>query len=170
MSNWKIHIAPVFLVLLGVLQMAGDIFGLQAVKGFGAATSASPAPKVFTAHKGFETYSSAFFVMWTDKAGQRQELQLTPKVYGGVQGPYNRRNAYGAALSYAPVLHSNALSRPMLDAAIQHTFCGKSSILAEIGVDRDDVVGSYHFELRPRQKLPADHPWKLNFEVTCDAK
>ena len=111
-----------------------------------------------------------FFLQWTDKAGDRQELQLTPEVYNGVAGPYNRRNAYGAALSYAPVLHSNMLSRPMLEAAIQHTFCGNSSILAEIGVDREDVIGAYQFELRPRQKLSPNHPWKLNFEVSCDAK
>ena len=170
MSGWKTYIASVFLVILGCIQMIGDIFNLQAVQGFGAASSASPAPKVFTAHKGFETYSSEFFLMWTGKDGKRQELQLTPEVYSEVRGPYNRRNAYGAALSYAPVLHSNELSRPMLEASIQHTFCGNSSILEEIGIDRDDVTGPYQFELRPRQKLSADHPWKLHFEVSCDAK
>lgn len=161
---------PILLVIIGCLQMIGDVFNVPFIKGFGAATSASPAPKVFTAHNGFETYSSEFFVIWNDTAGKRQELQLTPKVYGGVKGPYNRRNAYGAALSYAPVLHSNLLSRPMLETAIHHTFCGSSTILSEIGIDPDTVVGPYQFELRPRQKLPVNHPWKLNFEVNCDAK
>ena len=61
MDNLKALLAPAFLVVLGCTQMIGDIFNLQTVKGFGAATSASPAPKVFTAHKGFETYSSEFF-------------------------------------------------------------------------------------------------------------
>lgn len=170
MNRVKDLFAPAFLVVLGCIQMIGDIFDLQPVKGFGAATSASPAPKVFTAHKGFETYSSEFFLMWVDQAGHRQELQLTPEVYGGVQGPYNRRNAYGAALSYAPVLYSNELSRPMLLSAIQYTFCGESTILSEIGVDRNNVMGPYQFELRPRQELSFDHRWKLKFEVTCDEK
>lgn len=167
MSDWKFYLAPVFLTALGCLQMAGDLLGLDAVKAVGAATSASPAPKVFTAHKGFETYSSHFYLSWTGRDGTPRELQLTPEVYRGVRGPYNRRNAYGAALSYAPVLHSNQLSRPMLEAAIDYTFCGRSSILEEIGVNRSDVRGPFIFELRPRQKLPEGHPWKLRYRVDC---
>ena len=169
MPQWKRYGALTFLVVIGTVQMAGDLLGLDTVKAVGAATSASPAPKVFTAHKGFETYSSVFAVMWRDASGQEQELLLTPKVYGGVRGPYNRRNAYGAALSYAPVLDSNPLTKPMLEAAIRHTFCGSSTILEEIGIDRSTVTMPFMFELRPRQKLAADHPWTLRFEVDCDA-
>ena len=162
--------APWFLIAIGCVQMVGDFFGLPAVKAVGAASIASPAPKVFTAHEGFETYSSQFILSWTDRKGVEQHLQLTPERYAGVRGPYNRRNAYGAALSYAPVLHSNELSRPMLDAAIQHTFCGNSSALEEIGIDRAEVAGPYHFRLLPRQELPDNHPWKLEYKVTCDAE
>jgi len=57
----------------------------------------------------------------------------------------------------------------MLTAAIRHTFCGSSTILDEIGFDRDDVTMPIIFELRPRQILAKDHPWKLRFEVACDA-
>ncbi len=170
MKSLKTVIAPVFLISLGCVQMVGDVFGLQTVKALGAATVASPAPKVFTAHQGFETYSSQFILSWTDKAGARRELVLTPERYAGVRGPYNRRNAYGAALSYAPVLHSNKLTQPMLDAAINHTFCGNSSALEEIGMNKDEAVGPINFRLIPRQKLPPGQPWKLNYEVDCDAQ
>ncbi len=163
-------IAPVILVLVGILQMGGDLFGLPVVKAIGAASVASPAPKVFTAHKGFETYSSIFYVTWTDRDGKSQEVELTPETYRGVRGPYNRRNAYGAALSYAPVLHASPLTRPMHDSAMRYTFCGPSSILEEIGIDRNSAAGGLRFELRPRQKLPADHTWKLSYEVRCDAE
>jgi len=167
LRNW---VAPAVLIVVGCLQMAGDLLGVPTIKAVGAATSASPAPKVFTAHKGFETYSSHFYLLWTDKSGTSHELQLTPENNAGVRGPYNRRNAYGAALSYAPVLQSSAYTKAMHEAAMRHVFCGRSTILEEIGVDRSTVAGTMTFELRPRQKLPADHPWTLRFAVDCDAQ
>ncbi len=121
-------IAPVLLVVVGIVQMAGDLLDIPAVKAVGAASVASPAPKVFTAHKGFETYSSFFYLTWVDRDGTPREMKLTPEIYRGVRGPYNRRNAYGAALSYAPVLQSSPLTKPMHDAAMQYTFCGASNI------------------------------------------
>ncbi|MCH9764588.1 MAG: hypothetical protein K0U34_01160 [Alphaproteobacteria bacterium] len=168
MSRLPEWLAPVFLITLGCLQMAGDLLELPLLKGFAAATSASPAPKVFTAHKGFETYSSYFYLVWTDATGELHELKLTPQNYAGVRGPYNRRNAYGAALSYAPVLQSSPYTKPMHEAAMHYVFCGDSTILREIGVDRTTVRGPMQFELRPRQKLPADHTWKLSYTVACD--
>lgn len=164
-------LAPAILIAVGCLQMTGDLLDVRAVKAIGAATGASPAPKVFTAHKGFETYSSQFFVRWTDKAsGERKEVRLTPAVYRGVGGPYNRRNAYGAVLAYAPVLQSDPATRPMHDSAIAYTICGDSSLLEEIGIDRATIAGPVIIELKPRQQLPADHGWKLVFEVACDAE
>ena len=164
-GNWA---ALVVLTAVGCVQMVGDLAQIPALKGFGIALAASPAPKVFTAHKGFETYSSQFYVHWTDKLGESHTLELTPRVYSGVAGPYNRRNAYGAALSYAPVLDSDERTRPMLAAAIQHTFCGRSTLLKEVGIDRSASNGHYVLELRPRQKLPPGQPWKLRFEVDCN--
>ena len=164
----KSWLAPAFLIMVGTLQMIGDLTGATTLKGIGAASAASPAPKVFTAHEGFETYSGRFFVSWTDREGKAHELHLTPEVYAGVQGPYNRRNAYGAALSYAPVLFDNEATRPMFDAAVRYTFCGRSTILEEIGIDRNDVVGAWTFELRPRQQLRDDRRWQLLHRVTCN--
>ena len=169
MSAWKSWAAPTVLVVIGCVQMVGDLAGLPALRGIGAASAASPAPKVFTAQEGFETYSGRFYVSWQDPSGKAHELHLTPQVYANVAGPYNRRNAYGAALSYGPVLYDSELTRPMFNAAIQHTFCGNSSILKEIGIDRKQTTGRYQFELKPRQKLPAGHKWKLQHEVICDA-
>lgn len=163
-------IAPAVLIVVGTAQMAGDLLGVQALKALGAATGASPAPKVFTAHQGFETYSSEFFISWSGRDGSRQVLKLTPAVYGGIRGPYNRRNAYGAALSYAPVLQSSEHTRDMLESVLRYTFCGPSTILEELGIERGDVAGPFMVELKPRQALPADHAWKLHYEIACDAQ
>ena len=164
-------IAAGILVVVGTVQMVGEVFGIPALKGVGAATGSSPTPKVFTAHEGFETYSSEFFLAWTDREGERQRMKLTPANYRGVRGPYNRRNAYGAAISYAPVLYSNEATRPMLESALRFTFCSSAStILEELGVDVDDIAGPVTVIMEPRQDLPADQGWQLEFEIRCDAQ
>ena len=117
-------IVPGVMIVVGTTQMAGHVLGIPTLTALGAATGASPAPKVFTAHKGFETYSSKFHISWSDKNGAHHELHLTPSVYSNVRGPYNRHNAYGAALSYAPVLQSNSLTKPMHESVLRYTFCG----------------------------------------------
>jgi hypothetical protein len=61
--------AAVFLLALGILQMAGDVLRLPALKGIGAATDASPAPKVFSSVRGLETFSTRFEIEWTDTNG-----------------------------------------------------------------------------------------------------
>ena len=158
------------LVLIGVAQMVGDVLGYSVLKGLAQATGSSPTPKVFTAHQGFETYSSEFFLAWTDRSGRRHKLKLTPANYRGVGGPYNRRNAYGAAISYAPVLNASEVTRPMLDSVLRFAFCGSSTILEELGVNADDVSGPVSVIIEPRQDLPAGHSWQLEFESRCDAQ
>src|SRR5262245_6289267 len=100
--KWKI--VAYLLLAVGLMQMTGDLLHLPPVKAVGAATMISPAPKVFSAVEKdgakFETYSTLFFLEWTDKAGAKHSLQITPENYSGLRGPYNRRNIFGAALAY----------------------------------------------------------------------
>lgn len=124
-------LAAVLLALLGVLQMAGDLAGALVLKGIGAATNASPAPKVFSAVRGLETYSTEFALEWTDARGARGSLALTPEVYARIRGPYNRRNVYGAALAYAPVLPAG-----LRDPVMRYALCGDAPLLAELGIER----------------------------------
>ena len=134
------------LLVLGLLQMSGDLLdqvGLdvvgQPLKGVGAATTASPAPKVFSAVRGLETYSTRFTLEWTDRAGEAHALLLTPERYARVRGPYNRRNVYGAALAYGPVLVTNERTRPMFWAVTTFALCGEAPLLCELGIDPADV-------------------------------
>lgn len=128
----KAKIAAAFLLVLGVAQMIGDVTGVLPLKAIAAATGASPAPKVFSAVQGLETYSTRFFL---DLGHSRTEL--TPEVYSRMRGPYNRRNVYGAALAYGPVLPAS-----MRDPVMQYALCGDAPLLREL-------------ELKPATSTPA---------------
>lgn len=118
------RVAPAFLLILGLAQMTGDLLGILPLKAIAAATVASPAPKVFSAVRGLETYSTRFFIEWD---GGRAEL--TPEVYSRMRGPYNRRNVYGAALAYAPVIPPE-----LRDPVMRRALCGDAPLLRELGL------------------------------------
>jgi hypothetical protein len=59
---------------------------------------------VFSDVDGLETFASEFTLHYRLADGRPASLRITPEVYGRLGGPYNRRNVYGAALSYAPRL------------------------------------------------------------------
>lgn len=164
----KMYLDALLLVAIGCLQMAGDLSGQSAIKAIGAALQASPAPKVFTAQNGFETYSSKFYIDWQDRGGGQHSLELTPQVYRGLQGPYNRRNAYGAAVSYAPVLVSNPHTRPMMEHVARYGFCNNAPLLAELGIPRDQLVYPLRVRLEPRDERSRSSRWQHEFTISCD--
>ena len=129
--------AATFLLVLGLLTMVGDLTGFVALKGFGAATVASPAPKVFSAVEGYETYSTRFFLKWEDG----NSLELTPAVYSRLRGPYNRRNIYGAILAYGPVLWKNERTRDMFWSVTRYALTGDAPVLRELGIDPATIDG-----------------------------
>jgi hypothetical protein len=145
--------AAIFLVALGVAQMIGDLTGFLPLKAIAAATGASPAPKVFSAVQGLETYSTRFFIETDDR-----RVELTPEVYSRVRGPYNRRNVYGAALAYAPVLPPE-LREPVM----RYALCGDAPLLREMGIAPTTRVA---VTLEP---LPGTSLGNLGtrFEVAC---
>ena len=114
--------AAIFLTILGLAQMAGDLTGFLPLKAVAAATGASPAPKVFSAVQGLETYSTRFFL---DLGHQR--VELTPELYSRIRGPYNRRNVFGAALAYGPVLPPS-----LRDPVTKYALCDDAPLLREL--------------------------------------
>ena len=145
--------AAVFLVVLGVAQMLGDLLGFLPLKAVAAATGASPAPKVFSAVQGLETYSTRFFLDLGD-----QRVEVTRDLNARIRGPYNRRNVFGAALAYGPVL-PHQLREPVMAYAL----CGDAVLLREMDLraTRPPAV-----ELEP---LPGTSLGKLQtrFEAPC---
>jgi hypothetical protein len=126
------------LLVIGMIQMSGDLLRLPFLKNLGAATAASPAPKVFCAVKGYEAYSTRFLLEWIDGLGVRHSQPFTAESSGRLLGPYNRRNVYGAVLAYGPVL-PDRLRSPVLSYALS----GAAPVLRELGVDPKNVRSAW---------------------------
>jgi len=137
------------LLILGLAQMTGAVLDFTPLAGLAAATAASPAPKVFSAVDGLETYSTRFFLEWTDLAGSEHGLELSPEVYSKLQGTYNRRNTYGAALAYAPIFAETDRSREMLITIARYALCGDAPLLREFGLDPTQIRGPVRVRLEP---------------------
>jgi hypothetical protein len=153
------------LLTLGLVQMAGEIITLagapqvgRPIKAIGAATTASPAPKVFTSHRGLETFSTQFTLEWETRNGAKQLLPLTPELYQRVRGPYNRRNVFGAILAYGPVLLIDEATRPMFDAASNYALAGDAPLLRELSVNTAEIVGAVRVRYEPRPGPAGDWP------------
>jgi hypothetical protein len=160
----KTKFSIALLCLLSVTAPLAHLAELPGVKALAAATHAAPAMKVFTSHEGYETFSPRFHIDWVDQHGP-QTLELTPAVYRRVLGPYNRRNAYGAALSYAPVLSRSEHTRDMHASVMRFAMCGKAPMLQELGIDANSLVSEPTVRIEPRRALGGD--WNLAFEVNC---
>jgi hypothetical protein len=137
------RLAGALLLAIGLAQMTGDLLAAtplapaaRALKGIAAATGASPAPKVFSAVRGLETYSTRFTLEWTGRDGLAHTLPLTPELYARLAGPYNRRNVYGAALAYGPVLPAS-----LREPVTRYALCGDAPLLRELGIDPATIEG-----------------------------
>ncbi len=146
--------------------MAGDVLRLPAIKALAAATAASPAPKVFSAVRGLETYSTRFFIEWTDKTGHFESLEITPEGTRGLRGPYNRRNVYGAVLAYGPIMQSDTALQPMFNSVSHYALCGNAPLLQELGIDTANMQSAprVRLETRPGSQTGA---LPLTFEAPC---
>jgi hypothetical protein len=142
--------AGFFLLAFGLIQMAGDVLHIPLLGGIGAATEASPAPKVFSSVRGLETFSTTFMIDWSDKSGLLHSTQLTPEMYSRLRGPYNRRNVYGAVLAYGPILRSESRTRTMFDSVAKYALCGDAPLLREMGLPVRDITGDISIRLLPR--------------------
>jgi hypothetical protein len=139
----------VALVVLGLMQMSGDVLGVPALKGVGMATAASPAPRVFSSVRGMETYSTRFFIEWRSRDSAAHRLRLTPEVYERLRGAYNRRNAYGTALAAGPVLATDPRTQRMFQAVLSYALCGDAPVLRELGIDPAALDGPPRVRYEP---------------------
>lgn len=163
--RWKTWLQAATLVGIGCMQLTGDLLGNQTLKGLGALSHASPAPKVFTTQNGYETYSPKFTITAVDADGNNTSLALTPQVNALVRGPYNRRNAYGAAISYGPVLASNPATQDMFNAAFRYGFCDVKGVARDIGMPNS---ANYRVDIQTTTTGTTNQTrWPTSFSVNC---
>ena len=150
-------------ILIGSLSMIGTVTSVDAVKGIGFMSTASPLPLVFSKFRGVENFSSDYYMDIRFRNGQMTSMKITPEIYDRAKGPYNRRNPYGAVLAYGPML-----TKPneiiLRDKVMQYSACGQGSFMREIGVTEPIE----HINVTVKSKTVAKPVW--NFEVNCLAQ
>jgi hypothetical protein len=151
-----------FLVALGSLQIAAEALSMPRVKALAAALQVSPAMKVFTAHEGYETHAAHFSLSWRDTGGARHVLELDPTTYAGVRGPYNRRNVYGAAFAYGPLLRADPRLRAMQESVMSYAFCEPGALRTELGIPADTTRLTAHvIPLRRVSRTDLESSWEI---------
>jgi hypothetical protein len=138
--------------------MTGYLAGSVPLRGIGAATAASPFPKVFSDVDGLETFASEFTLRYRQPDGTLDETAITPELYGRLAGPYNRRNVYGAALSYAP-----RLPRELWEAVFCYGLRPEGPLRSELGLGSDVTDLSVTIRTRTRGRNDA---WTLESSCT----
>lgn len=132
----------ILVLLIGFLQIIGYLTQVKAIRSLGVLSASSPLPIVFTEVRGVETFASDFYIRYTDENGEKQEVQITPEMYSKFSGPYNRRNIYGAAISYGLVLPEE-LWKPVLTYGL----CN-GVLQEELGIDMTSDDFSIYIETR----------------------
>ena len=113
---------PVLIVLvIGHISILGKLVGSETIQGLGFLTTASPLPLVFSEFRGVEGFASWFYIEYENE-GNTRKFRITPKLYEKLRGPYNRRNAYGAAIAGAPML-TGPTEKPMISSIHKYGFC-----------------------------------------------
>ena len=127
----KIHeILMYALVLLGMLQMIGYLTGSNILRGAGLLSVASPLPLVFSHFRGYETFALDFEVEIEARSGKKVRKKITPELYSGLKGPYNRRNVFGAVFAYGPGFKNHDEIR-LRDSVLVYGFCSPGVLLDE---------------------------------------
>ena len=105
------------LAIWGCLNCVAFLTHVEQFKGIGFMSVSSPLPLVFSHFKDIETFSTQFHMhIWYMEADSmnRTDLafwsgHLNATSYNMIQGPYNRRNVYGAMFSHGPFFVDPAL-------------------------------------------------------------
>ena len=143
MKNKLQNFLYVFLIAAGLLQVIGYLLGSPAIRGLGSAFASSPLPIVFTEVKGIETFASEFRLEYITESGDTVSMNITPEIYSRFQGPYNRRNIYGAAFAYGPILPED-----LRNAVLKNGFCGKQFLKEDLGIQSAIRTATIHISTK----------------------
>jgi len=143
-------------IAVGFLQTLGYLFHSKELRGIGMASASSPLPLVFTDVRGVETFASRFILQYT--IDTLKYVELTNKLYSRLPGPYNRRNVYGAAFAYGPLLPEQVRNQ-----ILQHALC-KAQILKEMNIETSSISNA-HLLIKTKTKGRSD-VW--TYDINCE--
>jgi hypothetical protein len=155
------------LVGLGLLQAvgwAGEFSGLRffsALRGVGLMSVASPLPFVFSSFRRVETFAAVFEVELERADATRVRYEITPELYSRLDGPYNRRNTYGAVFSYGPALTEPG-ERHLVESVLRYGLCQGGPLARRFG--ETAPVVKVRAEVRSKTRGGAE-PFRL--ELAC---
>jgi hypothetical protein len=139
--------AALLVLALGLTRMAGYLLDNRVLQGIGAASGVAPFTKVFCSADGYEAFTADYWLYGQRADGSKEKLKLTPELYAKIQGPYMRRNVYGAALVFAPRLPEQ-LRQCLHDTALQPN----STMWQELALPKDWISASIHIQDREGQE------------------
>ena len=148
---------PIFyflLLLIGSLKTIGTITDSQIIKGIGLASVASPLPLVFSNFRGTETFAADFRLRLKKSGNIIFDTQITSELYQKLQGPYSRRNIYGAIFAYGPML-TQPLEKVLVKSVIKQGFCPEKALAKEFELPKnyDEVEIEVHTKTRGKEQL-----------------
>lgn len=149
------------LIALGSFNIVGFITEQPWLRGVAIASMASPLPFVFSQFRGYETFAANFTVVARYDDGREQIVPITPALYSKLGGSYNRRNTYGAVVSYGPRMTSQA-EQDLTHHVLSYGFCN-SGPLAQL---LDDPALAQAKLIVQSRTLGSDEVWQK--VVECD--
>ena len=144
--------------MLGSSAMLGHILNIKALKSIGLATCAAPYTKVFCqaeclyTYRNYETFAANFSLSYLTEEG-RETIKITPSLYQKIQGPYNRRNVYGAVIAYGP-----ALPETMRLATFNYALTDPGTVAKELGIPSD--ASDFQIIINTKTK-GSNNEWRL---------
>jgi hypothetical protein len=90
-------------------------------------------PLVFSHFRGTETFAAKFVLVIQTPSGKKYRRKITPAVYSLLRGPYNRRNVYGAAIAYGPMLDRGSEAK-MVRSVLEYGLCSKGPLHVELKI------------------------------------
>lgn len=109
-------------------------------RAIGFTSASTPLPLVFTSFKGTETFVTRFQldIQFQEKILPLR-LELDRALYAKIQGPYNRRNIYGAMFSHGPMFDDTKMIA-LRDQVLFYAVCSEERpLVKEFGFDEENV-------------------------------
>jgi hypothetical protein len=133
------------------------------VRGLGFATVASPLPLVFSHFRGEEAFANEIAIRLTTKSGRVIDDKVDYRIFSSMEGPYNRRNAYGAVISFGAYFTGDA-EKALRDSVLHYGFCNPGPLVRNYGID--EPLSSAEIIIRRRFSKEGDFPAR-SIPVVC---